>query len=292
MKTKPKTAFEMDAVMFPLSAIHPIRQVLPRDNAFGKYTTVLASIREVDVIEPLVVFPFRGSPGAYQLLDGHLRLKALVELGRSEAFCLVSTTNDAYTYNDKVNRIPLIQEHNMIREAVKRGATPDKIAKALNVDVAQIIQRLNILNGIHPDAIELLKTKQISANALRLFRKVKAVRQIDMAQLMVAANNYTCAYAEALIIGTAADQLLEKHRAKAKPGISDEDISKMEKEMESVERDYRLHEDQFGENSLHLNAAQRYVKRLLENTKVRRFLGNRYPEIFEELQELAVLEVI
>jgi hypothetical protein len=246
----------------------------------------------VGVFEPLVVFPLRGSSKAYQLLDGHLRLKALVELGRTEAFCLISTTNDAYTYNDKVNRIPLIQEHNMIREAVKKGATPEKIAKALNVDVARIIDRLNILNGIHPDAIELLKTKPISANALRLFRKAKDVRQIDMAQLMVSGNNYTYAYAEALIIGTTAEQLVEKHRAKAKPGISDEDISKMEKEMESLERDYRLHEDQFGENSLHLNAAQRYVKRLLENVKVRRFFGNRYPEIFEELQELATLEVI
>jgi hypothetical protein len=29
----------------------------------------------------------------------------------------------------------------------------------------------------------------------------------------------------------------------------------MEKEMEALERDYKLHQDQFGENSLHLNAA-------------------------------------
>lgn len=64
----------------------------------------------------------------------------------------------------------------------------------------------------------------------------------------------------------------------------------MEKEMESLERDYRAHQEQFGENSLHLNAAQRYVKRLLENTKVRRFLSNRYPELLEEFQELAALE--
>jgi ParB-like chromosome segregation protein Spo0J len=292
MNTKPKAAFEPDGITLPLTAIHNIREVVPKDNAFGKYDTVLATIREVGLVEPLVVFPLDESRKAFQLLDGHMRLKALRELGRTKAFCLVSTTNDAYTYNDKVNRIPLIQEHNMIREAVKRGAAPERIAKALNMDVTQIIQRLNLLNGIHPDAIELLKTKLISGNALRLFRKAKAVRQIDMAQLMVAANNYTKAYAEALIIGTPADQLVEKHRTKSKPGISDEDISKMEKEMESVERDYRLHEDQFGENSLHLNAAQRYVKRLLENTKIRRFFGNRYPEIFEELQELAVLEVI
>jgi len=34
------------------------------------------------------------------------------------------------------------------------------------------------------------------------------------------------------------------------------------------------------------------VKRLLENVKVRRFLGNRYPEILEEFQELAALDAL
>jgi hypothetical protein len=66
----------------------------------------------------------------------------------------------------------------------------------------------------------------------------------------------------------------------------------MEKEMEALERDCRLQQDNFGENPLHLNAAQRYVKRLLENAKIKRFIGNRYPEILEEFQELTVLEVL
>ena len=86
-----------------------------------------------------------------------------------------------------------------------------------------------------------------------------------MAQLMVSGNNYIRAYAEALIIGTPADQLLHGSKSKKDHGISEEDIARMQKEMETLERDYRLHQDNFGENSLHLNAAQRHVKRLLEN---------------------------
>jgi len=34
------------------------------------------------------------------------------------------------------------------------------------------------------------------------------------------------------------------------------------------------------------------VKRLLDNAKVKRFIGNRYPEILEELQELTALETL
>ena len=288
MKPVVKAAFEFGGVTLPLTSIHPIRQIRPTDAAWGKYRAVLASIREVGVIEPLMVYPQKGSTKAYLLLDGHMRLKALQELGRTEAFCLISTEDDAFTYNDKVNGLALIQEHAMIMRAIEHGVTAAQIAKALDVNVGKIKASMNLLDGIHADAVELLKDKPITAAALRLFRKAKAVRQIDMAQLMVSATNYTRAYAEALLIGTPGDQLVDAQKPKIR-GMSHEEISRMEKEMEVLERDYRLHQEQFGENSLHLNGVQRYVKRLLNNAKVKRFISNRFPEILEEFQELAAL---
>jgi hypothetical protein len=288
-----RAAFEAEGIMVPLELIHPIRQVKPTDAAFGKYRAVVASIREVGVIEPLIVHPQRGSKGPYYLLlDGHLRLKALKELERTEVFCLLAKEDEPFTYNDRVNRLSLIQEHSMILRAMRQGVTPEQIAKALAIDVAKIRARVNLLNGIHPDAVEILKDRPITAEALRLFRKAKAIRQIDMAQLMVSGNNFTRAYAEALIIGTPADQLVNAREAKQVKGMSPEEISRMEKEMETLERDYKLHQEQFGENSLHLNATQRYVRRLLENARVKRFLGNRYPEILEEFQDVVALEAL
>lgn len=219
-----------------------------------------------------------------------MRLKALQELGRMEAFCLIAKEDDPFTYNDRVNRLSLIQEHAMVMRAVDQGVTPEQIAKALDIDVGKISSSLNLLDGIHPDAVELLKDKQITSSALRVFKKAKAVRQIDMAQLMVTANNYAKAYADALIVGTPSDQLAGTRKTKAVPGISHEEIVRMEKEMEALERDYKLHQDQFGENSLHLNAAQRYVKRLLENSKIKRFLTQRHGDLLDEFQELAAME--
>ena len=292
MKHTVHAAFDLEGITLPLSAIHPIRQVKPTDYAWGKYRSMLASIREVGVIEPLIVHPQKKTRDVYLLLDGHMRLKALLELGRTEVFCHVANDDDAFTYNDKVIRLSLIQEHTMILRAVDHGVTPEQIAKALDLDVGKIKASLNLLNGIHADAVDLLKDKPITGGALRFFRKANPVRQIDMAQLMVSGNNYTRAYAEALIVGTPSDQLVEGSKPKSAHGISEEEIARMEKEMESLERDYRLHQDHFGENSLHLNSAQRYVKRLLENAKVKRFLGNRYPEILEEFQEIAALDAL
>jgi len=292
MKTVVHAAFDLAGVTLPLTSIHPIRQVKPSDHAFGKYKAVVSSIREVGVIEPLIVHPQRGSRGTYLLLDGHMRLKALQELGRTEVFCLIAKDDDAFTYNDKVSRLSLIQEHAMIVRAIDQGVTADQISKALSIDIAKVRSSLNLLDGIDTDAVELLKDKPITASSLRLYRKAKPMRQVDMAHLMVSGNNYTWAYAEALIIGTPADQLVGSTKRKETHGISEEEISRMEKEMEVLERDYRLYQDQFGENSLHLNTIQRYVKRLLENTKIKRFLGTRYPELLEEFQELAAIEAL
>jgi hypothetical protein len=253
---------------------------------------VLASIREVGLIEPLVVHPLKGSRGKFLLLDGHMRLKALQELGKNEAFCLVATDDDAFTYNDKVNRLSLIQEHRMIVRAIERGVTAEQISKALDVNLNKIRTGINLLDGIDPEAVDILKDKPIATSALRLFRKAKPMRQVDMAQMMVSANNYTKPFAEALLVGSPPDQLVGGKKAKPEHGISPEEVAHMEREMESLERDYRLHEDQFGENSLHLNAVQRYVKRLLENPKIKRFLGNRYPELLEEFEELASIEAL
>lgn len=291
MKTTPvRAVFDLVGVTLPLTAIQPIRQIKPSDFAWGKYKAVLASVREVGVIEPLIVFPQKGARGMYFLLDGHMRLKALLELERPDAFCLVSKDNDPFTYNDKVNRLSIIQEHAMVRRAIAQGVTPEQIAKALDFEVKTITSSLNLLDGIHPEAVELLKDKPITSAALRMLKKAKAVRQIDIAQMMVSANNYAKAYADALIFGTPPDQLLDTSKRKMVKGMSHDDIARMEKEMEALERDYKFHQEQFGENSLHLNAAQRYVKRLLENSKIKRFLAQRYSELLDEFQELAALE--
>ena len=292
MSTKVRSVFESEGRMVPLDAILPIRQLKPGDNDWGKLNAVRASIKEVGVIEPVVVYPQRGAPGKYLLLDGHLRLVVLRELGVKEVLCLVATEEDAFTYNDKTNNLSIIQEHAMVQRALTKGVTPEQIARALGSEPKTVKRGLNLLDGIHPEEVDLLKDKAITGPALRLLKKVKAIRQVDMAQLMVSGNNYTRAYVEALVVGTPADQLVDAAKPGVGKGISEEELARMKQEMETLERDYRLSQDRFGENSLHLNSIQRHVKRLCENPKIKKFLGTRYPELLEEFQDLVALEVL
>lgn len=64
----------------------------------------------------------------------------------------------------------------------------------------------------------------------------------------------------------------------------------MEKEMECLERDFRVYQDNYGENTLSLNVVQRYVKRLIENPQVKRFLTKRYSDILEKLGDLVAMD--
>ena len=59
---------------------------------------------QIGLVEPPVVARDPRPSGKYFLLDGHLRVEALKDLGMTEVECLVSTDDEAFTYNKRVNR--------------------------------------------------------------------------------------------------------------------------------------------------------------------------------------------
>jgi len=101
--------------------ILPLRQLKPGMRATQKYQQILASVREVGIIEPIIVFPQDRKAEMYILLDGHLRLEVLKELGQTSARCLISTDDEAYTYNKRVSKLATVQEHVMVLNAIRDG---------------------------------------------------------------------------------------------------------------------------------------------------------------------------
>lgn len=82
----------MRGMMLKLSDILPSRKNDDKSKVSRKYETVVASVRGIGTIEPPVVHPLGSGPSVkYLLLDGHLRIKALKELGEEEVFCVIST---------------------------------------------------------------------------------------------------------------------------------------------------------------------------------------------------------
>lgn len=290
MGSRVRLACQPEIIVIPVAQILPLRRLEASVLKSDRYQRIAASIREVGVIEPIVVFPQNGGASQYMLLDGHVRLEVLKELGHQDAECLVATDDESFTYNHKVNQLPPIQEHFMILKAISKGVSEERIAKSLNVDVALIRRKRDLLDGICPEAVELLKRTRISAAAIREMRRVKPMRQIEMTELMCAANNYSASYAKCLLIATPLDQQLEPVAPKETNCMNGEDVSRMEREMESLSQDFRMIEESHGRNTLNLVLVVGYLKKLLDNARVVRCMSQRHVDILAEFQRIAEIK--
>lgn len=278
--------FSLDALTVPLANILPSRKIPEGLGTSRKFKQIRSSIEEVGLIEPLSVTSMIRKSNQHLLLDGHLRLIALGQLGYADAPCLVATDDEAYTYNNRINRLSTIQEHFMLRRAIERGVSADRLAKALSVDVSHITKKISLLEGICPEASDLLKDLQFSAEISRVLRKMKTTRQIECVELMVSANTVTVAYAEAMLVATPAELLVEGKKPQKLTGVTQEQMGKMEREMANLQGQYKMVEHTYGQDVLNLVLARGYLVKLLENQTVARYLRKRQPELLAEFEAI------
>src|SRR5262245_899284 len=111
-----------------------------------------------------------------------------------------------------------------------------------------VLGLINLLDGINPEAAELLKDKHMTADAIRLLRKVTRLRQIEIAEVLISANNFTKSYVEALVLATSRDQMVSPQEEKKKVGLTAEELARMEREMEALEHDFKSIESNYTEN--------------------------------------------
>jgi prepilin-type processing-associated H-X9-DG protein len=283
-----RIAFDPCGLVVPLNKLLPTKQLKPIVKSSKKYHQILSSVREVGIIEPLIVFRHDAKSATYLLLDGHVRLEVLKELGQLNVRCLIATDDEAYTYNKRVNRLATIQEHVMILKAIKNGLSEDRIAKALNVDVASIRQKRDLLDGICKEAAEILKNKRMSPQVFSVMKKMKPMRQIEVAELLTIASNFSVPYTKALLAATRPELLVEPDKNKTVDGLSTEQVAKMQKEMEVVQRELKMIEASHGNQVLNLVLARGYLGKLFGNPRIVRYLSQHHGDIFQELQ--AILE--
>jgi len=174
-----------------------------------------------------------------------------------------------------LQKIFTIAEHYKIRRAIDRGVSRERLARPFNLNLSSINRRINLLEGICPEAIDLLQDKQFN---------MKAARQVEAVELMVASNTITVAHAEALLKATPPEQ-----RADLKPAERDktspiEQIVKLEKEMSQVHTQYKDAEQNYGSDLLNLVVAKGYLTKLLANEAVKSYIQRHEPEILEQFE--------
>jgi ParB-like chromosome segregation protein Spo0J len=284
MTTSPKAAFKFDGVMVKLDKLLPGKKVRDDLRHTSAYKTIVASIGEIGIIEPPMVYP--AGNGKYLLVDGQSRVEALKDLKIDEVFCLIAADDETYTYNRQRIHVAPIQANKMLLKAIEIGVSEERIAKTLNLSPTTIHNSRSLLQGICREAVELLKDKHVPRSTLQELKKVKAMRQIVMAELMTASGTYAAPYAQALVATSKPEELVEDRKLGKAARTKAQDLARIEYEMRALEKDFLLREDTYGRTVLELTLARAYLKKLLDNGRVVRYLAQKYRDLLAEFQRI------
>lgn len=277
-----RPAFKPIELMLPIASLISQREVVPSFRRSATYRQIAASLEHVGLIEPVVVFP-KGQ-GRYLLLDGHVRIDILKIREVAEVRAIVATDDEAYTYNKRVNHAPAIAQHFMILKALECGVSEERIAKTLDRNIGEIRRRRDMLDGICPEAVEILKTKEVTANAFSVLRKMRPLRQIEAADHMVANATYSVKFARFLLSITPPEMLLEPVTVKPVEADARGASTMLQQEIEALLRDFKAVEHSYGTDILTLTVICGYVRRLLGNVKVEKYLAKHQPDMLSTLR--------
>jgi hypothetical protein len=280
--------FEMTSLRILIAQIEPLRILTTQIRKSIKFGQIVASIAEVGLIEPPVVIRKIGDPDTYQLLDGHLRIEILKERGETDVVCLIATEDEAVTYNKRISRMATVQEHKMILNAVKRGVPEERLARALNVNIRSIRNKQRLLDGICDEVVKLLQDRHVPINTFRELKRLRPMRQIAVADTMIALNRFSMSCAKSLVASSSQSDLVSGERKSGK-GLTDEQLERMEREAANLDREFKLIEQEYGTDHLDLVLATGYLCRLIDNVRIVHHLAKFHPEVLAEFQKITQL---
>lgn len=280
-----KASFLSECVRVRLAQLVPLKTTLPRTKDSPKYLQILASIREVGLIEPPAILPIPDRPGYFHILDGHLRVDALRELEVVDVDCMLATAEDTYTYNRRVARLGALQEHRMVMRAWERGVSPERIADALGLGPESVKSRFKLLTGICKEAVALLANTPCPAAVFPLLRRMNPIRQMEAAEMMVGQHNFSAKFVRAILSATPRSERQREPRARTSHA-SAKSMARLQREITRLKTQTKTAEMDHGPDILKLTIARTYLTSLLANREVADWLSLNRPDYVKEFRRI------
>lgn len=258
----------------------------------NKYKLIMKTISIVGLIEPVIVF-FDKAHESIKIVDGHLRVEALKELGENKVKCLISTVYDTYTPNSKVNRTTIIQEYKMIQKAIDAGVTIEKLSLALDMSLESLKGKITILDGITPEVVSMFANLAIPKGTFYVLKKMKPMAQIENANLMIQLDNFQKKFALSLLHNTPPGLLVngDKNQQPEKEGHR-QAIQRLEKELAQFHVETEKLKDTYGVNALRLVIIKSHIEKLLNNPRVLHWLLDNKTDHLTELKKISNIRAL
>ncbi len=262
-----------------------IVKLVPRNErkvAKKYYHRIEASLRAVGLIEPLIVYPLEDS---YEILDGALRYRILLDLGVESVPCIVHDSRDGFTGNRMVNQLSAAQEMRMLRKSLEE-LDEKTIANALGMQ--GISHRLNtgLLAKLHEQVVKAFEGGKFNVQVAKELTNVKPERQLEILKLMESCNDYGTTFARGLVLKTPVNKRVKTNATKTPWTQSDEKKSQLLKRLQEAEQQQDFYSGLYRQYTTNLLKLVIYVRGLLANPRVKEYLLAHHPELVEVLEQI------
>lgn len=263
----------------------PIVKLVPRNErkVSKKYCKrIEASLRAVGLIEPLIVYRQGDN---YEILDGCLRYRILLEMGIESVPCLLGHEREAFTGNRMVNQLSASQEMRMLRKSLEE-LDEKTIANALGI--AGIGHRLNLslLKKLDPAVVKAFEAGKVNLQCAKELTHVKNERQAEIMKLMESCNDYSVTFARGLVLKTSVAKRAKANGAKTPWARADEKKQDLLKALREAEQQQDFYSGLYQQYTTNLLKLVIYVRSLLANEQVSAYLQARHPQQLEAFQEI------
>jgi ParB family transcriptional regulator, chromosome partitioning protein len=241
-----------------------------------------ASLRAVGLIEPLIVYPLNNG---YEILDGALRYRILLDWGVESVPCLIHNTRDGFTGNRMVNQLSTSQEMRMLRKSLEE-LDEKTIANALGMQ--GIGHRLNkgLLDKLHPELVKAFNANKINLQTAKELVNVKQDRQHEILQLMAKCSDYSTVFARGLILKTPVAKRTKASNSKTPWTKADDKKSHLLKKLQEAEQQQDFYTGLYRQYTTNLLKLVIYVRSLLNNPEVKAYLQSHHADLTRVFEEI------
>jgi ParB family transcriptional regulator, chromosome partitioning protein len=268
---------DSESMDIPIIRLRPLRD---RKVSGREYDRILASIKAIGLIEPLIVYP---EGGDYVILDGVQRYRALLELGVEVVPCILGKQREAFTGNRMVNRVSPVQEHRMIEKSLEE-LDEQTIAAALGISGVGHRLKKSLLNQLHPDAATAFDEGKITRACARELTHVKPQRQKEIVTAMEGYKDYGIAFARSLVLKTS-PAMREGRKGKNNPwDKTAQRKNDLLKKLTEAEQKHDFYSRLYKQYTIDLLRLAIFARSLLTNLRVREYLEQHYRPIVERFE--------
>lgn len=283
---------EMEAVgganirRIPLAAIQVSRPWDGQGALTPAYGELAESVLKLGLLEPLLVEASPDKPNQYHLLRGRLRIAVLQGMELTEADCFVVDRGASYVATNSPRGLNALQEHVMVCRALSHGIDASQLASALHLDYCSVWRKQRLLRGIGEEAAYTLAAGWATQSAYETVRKVRPARQVEIAKLFAATQNFSRAYGTVLLAATPTDDLMKPTLPKRLQGLTSDEIHRIELESRPLEQRFLQAANRYGDTRLQVLVLTTYLRAIVSNPRLGGPLTNVSCELVELLDEL------